>query len=140
MPKFAKSNESSNVDKTNKFAPKFKTDGLIPAIAIDVKTSKLLMMAWMDERALSLSILTGNAHYYSRSRKKIWLKGESSGHIQLVKEVRLDCDQDTVLLLVEQIGLGACHLGYMSCFYRKVVKGDGGLTLEKVENRDKIST
>ncbi|AFX98472.1 Phosphoribosyl-ATP cyclohydrolase [Candidatus Endolissoclinum faulkneri L2] len=134
--KFAKSRDNNKAKESSKFAPEFKMDGLIPAIVLDVKTNKLLMMAWMDTRALSLTILTSNAHYYSRSRKKIWLKGESSGHIQLVKEIRLDCDQDTVLLLVEQVGSGACHLGYLSCFYRKVVRADSGLALEVVENRN----
>ncbi|MCJ7442921.1 MAG: phosphoribosyl-AMP cyclohydrolase [Methanotrichaceae archaeon] len=94
---------------------------LIPAIAQDIRTGEVLMLAYMNDEALRKTIETGKAHYWSRSRNKMWLKGESSGHFQLVKEVRIDCDEDAVLLLVEQEG-GACHTGYKSCFYRTVDK------------------
>jgi phosphoribosyl-AMP cyclohydrolase len=92
---------------------------LKPAIAQDYETGEVLMLAYMDEEALRLTRETGKAHYWSRSRGKLWKKGESSGHEQLVKEILIDCDEDTILLKVEQIG-GACHTGYRSCFYRTI--------------------
>jgi len=92
-------------------------DELIPAIAQDWATGEVLMLAYMNQEALDKTRETGKAHYWSRSRKKLWLKGESSGHVQLVKEILVDCDEDAVLLKVEQKG-GACHTGYRSCFYR----------------------
>ncbi len=101
---------------------------LIPAVAQDWKTGEVLMLAYMNEEALKKTQETGRAHYWSRSRNKLWLKGESSGHFQIVKEIRMDCDQDAVLLLIEQIG-GACHTGYRSCFYRTI---DGKIVGEKV--------
>ncbi len=97
---------------------KWTSDGLIPAIAQDHKTGRILMMAWMNEEALSLSLKEQRAIYYSRSRKKLWRKGEESGHIQKLHEVRIDCDSDVLLLQVEQIGNIACHTGRESCFYR----------------------
>lgn len=101
---------------------------LIPAIAQDWKTGEVLMLAYMNDEALAKTRETGKAHYYSRSRKKLWLKGESSGHFQLVKEIRIDCDQDAILLLIEQEG-GACHTGYRSCFYRTI---DGAIVSDRV--------
>jgi len=101
---------------------------LIPAIAQDWKTGEVLMLAYMNDEALAKTRETGKAHYYSRSRKKLWQKGESSGHFQLVKEIRIDCDQDAILLLIEQEG-GACHTGYRSCFYRTI---DGIIVSERV--------
>jgi len=98
--------------------PDFK-DGLLPAIVQDAKTLEVLMFAYMDEEALALTLKTGLAHYYSRSRRKLWKKGEESGHVQRVKEVRIDCDTDCLLLLVEQ-DTAACHTGYVSCFYRDI--------------------
>ncbi|MBE0516874.1 MAG: phosphoribosyl-AMP cyclohydrolase [Methanophagales archaeon] len=89
------------------------------AIAQDYETGEVLMLAHMDEEALRLTIETGKAHYWSRSRGKLWRKGELSGHEQLVKDILIDCDEDTVLLKVKQIG-GACHTGYRSCFYRTI--------------------
>ena len=127
---FAARGDSHAIEEGSALAPKFGADGLIPAVAADAATGTVLMMAWMDATALSATIETGEAHYYSRSRKAMWRKGESSGHVQRVKEIRLDCDQDTVLLLVEQVGPGACHVGYESCFYRKVVKSGDGVSLE----------
>ncbi len=107
--------------------PDFKKgNGLVPAIAQDVKTGKVLMMAYMDEEAWEQTLATGDAHYHSRSRNKLWHKGESSGHVQKVHAVRLDCDQDTVLLLVDQIGGAACHLGYESCFFEELTDLTGG--------------
>jgi phosphoribosyl-AMP cyclohydrolase len=101
------------------------TDRLIPAIAQDAKTGEVLMLAYMNDEALAKTKETGKAHYWSRSRKKLWLKGESSGHFQRVLEIRIDCDEDAVLLLIEQEG-GACHTGYRACFYRTIdCKGVG---------------
>ncbi len=104
-----------------KIEPDFeKTGGLVPAIAQDSKTGRVLMMAYMDREAWRATISTRKATYYSRSRKKLWVKGESSGHIQHVHEIRIDCDRDTVLLIVEQVGGAACHKGYESCFYTRI--------------------
>lgn len=97
---------------------KWTQEGLVPAIAQDADSGKVLMMAWMNEEALRLTCETKEAIYYSRSRHKLWHKGETSGHIQKVHEVRLDCDADVIVLKVEQIGGIACHTGRESCFYR----------------------
>lgn len=98
--------------------PDFK-GGLLPAIVQDAGTLEVLMFAYMNEKAFDLTLETGMAHYYSRSRGKLWRKGEESGHAQHVKEVRIDCDADCLLLLVEQ-DTAACHTGYVSCFYRAI--------------------
>jgi phosphoribosyl-AMP cyclohydrolase len=103
-----------------------KTGGLVPAIAQDAATGEVLMLAYMNREAWEKTLATGKATYYSRGRKTLWLKGETSGHVQLVKEIRVDCDNDTILLKVEQLGGAACHTGHKSCFFRKVT-GDGGL-------------
>lgn len=103
-------------------------DGLIPAIAQDYATGEVLMLAYMNDEALAKTRETGKAHYWSRSRKRLWLKGETSGNFQVVKEIRIDCDSDAILLLVEQKG-GACHTGYRSCFYRTV---DGEVVGQKI--------
>ncbi len=100
-----------------------KMNGLVPAIAQDYQSNEILMLAFMNEEAFRHTILTGKATYYSRSRQKLWVKGETSGNIQKVKEIRIDCDDDTVLLKVEQIGTGACHTGYDTCFYRALKDG-----------------
>lgn len=105
------------------FAPRFDAHGLITAVASDAASGEVLMLAYMNAEALALTLSTGEAHYYSRSRKKIWRKGETSGEVQRVSEIRTDCDQDAILLLVEQTGRGAaCHTGRRSCFYRRVDK------------------
>lgn len=96
-----------------------KGNGLIPAIAQDAETNEILMLAYMNKEAFEKTLKTGKATYFSRSRNKLWVKGETSGNFQSVKEVLIDCDNDTIVLKIEQIG-GACHLGYRSCFYRKV--------------------
>jgi phosphoribosyl-AMP cyclohydrolase len=98
-------------------------DGLVPAIAQDAATGKVLMVAWMDREALRLTWQKNEAVYWSRSRKKLWHKGEESGHFQRVKEIRIDCDGDVVLLKVEQLGGIACHTGRESCFYSKLENG-----------------
>lgn len=96
----------------------FNDAGLIPAIAQDAATGRVLMMAWMNEEAVEQTVATGFAHYYSRSRQKQWMKGESSGHVQKVIDMFLDCDGDTILLIIEQTG-PACHTNRKSCFYKK---------------------
>jgi phosphoribosyl-AMP cyclohydrolase len=110
---------------------KYDEHGLLSAVVQDVNTGELLMLAFMNEEALRLTLETNIVHYYSRSRKKLWKKGETSGHIQHVKEIRLDCDQDAILIKIEQVG-GACHDGYRSCFYR-VVESDGSLRVDGVK-------
>jgi len=99
-------------------AVSFDAQGLIPAIAQDFKTASVLMVAWMNREALSLTVSTGHAVYWSRSRQKLWHKGEESGHTQLIKEIRLDCDADVILLKVEQLGGIACHTGRANCFFQ----------------------
>lgn len=102
---------------------KWNDDGLVPAIAQDLADGRILMMAWMDREALSLTAQQGTAVYWSRSRKKLWYKGEESGHQQIVSEIRLDCDNDVVVLQVEQRGGIACHTGRRSCFYQRLENG-----------------
>lgn len=99
----------------------FNHQGLIPVIIQDIDTNEVLMMAWMNEEALKKTLETGKTHFWSRSRRRLWLKGETSGHHQLVREVYVDCDGDVLLIKVEQIK-AACHTGYKSCFFRKVDK------------------
>ncbi len=109
--------------------PRFDQDGLIPAIAQDSQSGEVLMLAWMNTEALSLTLETGIAHYWSRSRQSLWKKGETSGQFQHVQELRIDCDQDAVLLKVRVEGDGGCcHVGFRSCFYRAALGADGGLT------------
>jgi phosphoribosyl-AMP cyclohydrolase len=100
-------------------APRFDANGLVSAVAIDVETHHVLTLAHMNEEALALTIETGKVHYYSRSRQKLWMKGETSGQVQYVEEIYVDCDQDAILLKVKATG-PSCHNGYKSCFYRKV--------------------
>ncbi len=100
-----------------------KLDGLVPAIAQDWQTGEVLMVAFMNKESWELTLKTGIMHYWSRSRSKLWKKGESSGNIQEVKELRIDCDEDCVLAKVRQIGDAACHTGFRSCFYRVVEGG-----------------
>jgi phosphoribosyl-AMP cyclohydrolase len=103
-------------------------DGLLPAIAQDAATGDVLMMAYMSTESYTETLATGRAVYYSRSRKKLWRKGEESGNVQVVKSIYVDCDADTILLKVEQIGGAACHEGYRSCFFRRVTPD--GLAVE----------
>jgi phosphoribosyl-AMP cyclohydrolase len=110
-------------DETRELRPKFDADGLVAAIAQDAESGEVLMLAWMNAEALRLTLETGRATYWSRSRAALWVKGETSGHTQAVVEVRVDCDQDAVLLKVRQTG-GACHTGRESCFYR-IADADG---------------
>ena len=101
-----------------------KSGGLVPAVAQDADSGEVLMMAWMDREAFEETVRTGRAVYYSRSRKKLWRKGEESGNVQMVKGVYIDCDADTILLKVTQIGGAACHEGYKSCFFRELAQGE----------------
>ena len=108
------------IEEGDDFAPKFGPDGLLPALAMDATTREPLMLAYMNEESLRRTLEIGEAVYWSRSRQEFWHKGSTSGHIQRVVEIRTDCDQDALILMVEQIGAGACHTGRNSCFYRKV--------------------
>ena len=107
------------------FQPRFDASGLLTCVATDAATGELLMVAHMNEEALRRTIDTGEAWYFSRSRKALWRTGETSGHVQRVREIRIDCDQDAVWIKVEQVG-AACHTGRRSCFYRKIEKAEGG--------------
>ncbi|MBN1456557.1 MAG: phosphoribosyl-AMP cyclohydrolase [Sedimentisphaerales bacterium] len=120
------------------FTPKFDSNGFITAISQDIETNQVLMVAYMNEEALKLTIETGNAVFFSRSRQKLWKKGEQSGHVQKVKQILVDCDQDCLILKVT-VDQGQCHVGYDSCFYRKLKSGsDKNLVLiaEKTYNPD----
>lgn len=118
---------------------KWNADGLIPAIVQDHRDGRVLMMAWMNQASLEKSIETGKTWFWSRSRKKFWMKGESSGHVQVIRDIAFDCDGDTLLLRVEQTG-PACHEGYRSCFFRSI-EGDGSTwqtTEPRLSNPDEI--
>ncbi len=122
----APSEDKSELEDAGDFTPRFDDRGLITAIVTDAKDGELLMVAHMNAEALALTIKTGTAHYFSRSRGKIWKKGETSGNLQSVKEIRTDCDQDAIWLKVEVAGHDAtCHTGRRSCFYRTVELEDG---------------
>ncbi len=110
---------------------KWDADGLVPAIAQDEQSGKILMMAWMNREALSLSVEQGRAIYWSRSRARLWPKGEESGNVQQIRDIRLDCDNDVILLKVQQIGGIACHTGRESCFYQRL-EGESWVSVEPV--------
>ena len=110
----------------------FNEAGLVPAIAQDENTGQVLMVAWMNEEALRETVASGRAVYYSRSRQRLWRKGEESGHVQRVKELRLDCDGDVLLLSVEQVGGIACHTGRQHCFYRRLNESGNWVDSEPV--------
>jgi phosphoribosyl-AMP cyclohydrolase len=116
----------------------WNAQGLVPAIAQDWQTGEVLMLAWMNREAMELTVSEGRAIYWSRSRQALWRKGEESGHVQLLKELRIDCDTDTVLLRVEQVGGIACHTGRRSCFYRKWERGDWQVTDEILRSPETI--
>ena len=105
-----------------------KTGGLVPAIVQDYQSGEVLMLAYMNREAWEATLATGKATYWSRSRQCLWVKGETSGNLQVVKEIRIDCDDDTVLLKVEQLGKAACHTGHRSCFFKKVENGTVRIT------------
>jgi phosphoribosyl-AMP cyclohydrolase len=122
---------SKEIEEGTAFTPKYDADGLITAVVTDAASGELLMVAHMNADALARTIASGEAWYFSRSRNKLWKKGEESGNLQRVKELRVDCDQDALWLKVEQAGEGACHTGRRSCFYRAVpLAKAGAVTLE----------
>jgi len=134
MP-FAPPGAATDLEEGTAFTPKFDADGLVTCVATDAKSGDVLMVAHMNAEALAKTVASGEAWYFSRSRRVLWRKGETSGHTQRVVEMRVDCDQDTVWIKVEQVG-GACHTGRPSCFYRAVPLGRGGaLTLEFRDER-----
>lgn len=112
----------SDRDETTEFRPEYNEKGLIPAIAQDEESGAILMMAWMNQTALEKTLETGEVHYWSRSKNALWKKGETSGNVQILKDILIDCDQDTILLSVEQTGNAACHTGRKTCFYRRLEK------------------
>jgi len=123
-PRFASRGDHEAIEAGTLLMPKFDADGLIVAVAVDAATSEVLMVAHMNEEALARTIASGEGWFWSRSRKELWRKGDQSGNRLTVREIRLDCDQDALLLKVEVAGDGvACHRGYRSCFYRSVVIG-----------------
>jgi len=115
-----------------------KSGGLIPAVAQDAETGEILMLAWMNREAWEATLKEGYAVYWSRSRNRLWKKGESSGNLQIVREILLDCDMDSVILKVEQIGLAACHTGRRSCFYNKVSNGEVTIISEPLFNPEDV--
>lgn len=121
---------SSPIEDGIEFIPKFDAQGLIPAIAQDYQSGDILMLAYMNAEALQKTIESGEAVYWSRSRQSFWKKGETSGHIQKVRDILVDCDQDALILKIEQIGGTACHTGRWSCFYRSVLGSAGNLKLK----------
>jgi phosphoribosyl-AMP cyclohydrolase len=129
---------NSDIEEGLAFTPKFDANGLVTAVVTDAGSGDVLMVAHMNDEALQKTIASGEAWYFSRSRKAIWKKGETSGHIQRVIEMRIDCDQDAVWLKVDQQGGGACHTGRRSCFYRALPLGKSGAA--KLEFRDAQKT
>jgi len=136
---FSERGNKKAVEDGDQLMPKFDADGLIAAVVTDVATNDVLMVGYMNAEALKRTIETGEAWYWSRSRQSFWKKGETSGQVQTVQEILTDCDQDALVLKVSVAGNGAtCHVGYRSCFYRKIVKvSDDSVRLERVE-REKV--
>lgn len=132
---FSKRIDKNQVELGNDFAPIFNDQGLLPCITVDADSGEVLMFAWMDKVALKMTIETKKATYYSRSRGKIWVKGESSGREQIVKKILVDCDQDVVQLQVKMRKEGACHNGYRSCFYRSVDADNKNSLVYEIEDR-----
>jgi phosphoribosyl-AMP cyclohydrolase len=126
------SSEIHDIEEGLSFQPSYDASGLVTCVATDAGTGEVLMVAHMNDEALRKTIATGEAWYFSRSRNALWRKGETSGHVQRVVEMRMDCDQDAVWIRVEQSG-AACHTGRRSCFYRKVTGGEGGARLSFVD-------
>lgn len=125
----------TEIEEGSSFRPAFDADGLLPAIATDVESGTVLMLAWMNAEALTRTLETGEAWYWSRSRQALWHKGETSGQVQLVQELRIDCDQDAVWLKVRlKRDGGCCHTGRASCFYRSIVNSPEGPVLRNQES------
>ena len=131
--------DRSELEEGQIFAPRFGPDGLLPAIAADMDSGEVLMLAWMNAEALERSLDTGEAWYWSRSRNTLWHKGATSGQIQKIIELRVDCDQDAILLRVRPQREGACHVGYRSCFYRSLGRVDEGMVRLRFEERNKVA-
>jgi phosphoribosyl-AMP cyclohydrolase len=127
---FAPPGSTEDVEEGRALTPKFDADGLVTCVVTDARSGEVLMVAHMNAQALAQTIATGEAWYFSRSRGKLWRKGESSGHVQRVLEMRTDCDQDAIWIKVEQIGPGACHTGRRSCFYRAIPLRGADVRLE----------
>jgi phosphoribosyl-AMP cyclohydrolase len=134
---FAPRGSTAEVEEGLAFAPKFDADGLITAVATDATSGDVLMIAHMNAEALAKTVESGEVWYYSRSRKALWKKGESSGHVQRLVELHVDCDQDALWLKVEQAGPGACHTGRRSCFYRALPLGKSGAVKLEFREGDK---
>jgi phosphoribosyl-AMP cyclohydrolase len=133
MP-FPPPGSTEEIERGDRLTPRFDAQGLIPAVAVDADTGEALMLAWMNAEALRLTLDTGVAHYFSRSRGSLWKKGETSGQLQRVEELRVDCDQDAVLLRVRPQGDGGCcHVGFRTCFYRRAELHEGEPRLALVE-------
>ena len=115
-----------------------KMNGLLPAIVQDYRTGEVLMLAFMNKEAWEHTLASGKATFFSRTRQTLWIKGDTSGYVQLVKEIRIDCDDDTVLLKVEQVGGAACHTGHRSCFYKKIENGDVIIVGEPVFDPEEV--
>jgi len=125
--------ENEKIEEGLEFIPKFDDNGLMPAIAQDAKTGQILMVAYMNQEALDLTIQSGYATYFSRTRQKLWKKGQESGHVQKVERILVDCDQDCLILKVT-VDAGQCHAGYQSCFYR-ALKKDSNKELESIAEK-----
>ena len=134
IPVLAAPASAAEAERGLALTPRFDADGLIAAVATDAATGDVVMVAWMNDEALAATIDTGHAYFWSRSRKRLWMKGEESGNVLSVVEMRIDCDQDAVWLRVNVGGAGAaCHTGSRGCFYRRIARGgDGGPGLELV--------
>ena len=115
-----------------------KMGGLIPAVVQDYKTGEVLMLAFMNQAAWEVTLATGKATYYSRTRQELWIKGKTSGNMQIIKEIRIDCDDDTVVLKVDQVGGAACHTGHKSCFYKKVEGGSVRIVGKPIFNPEEV--
>ena len=134
---FAPRGSLQEIDEGSAFAPKFDADGLVTSVVTEARSGEVLMVAHMNAEALEKTIASGEAWYFSRSRRSLWRKGESSGHVQRVVEMRIDCDQDAVWIKVEQRGPGACHTGRRSCFYRTVALGRAGAVMLEFRDAEK---
>ena len=136
---FAHPDAVADIEEGSVLAPKFDADGVLPAIATDADSGEVVMLAYMNAQALALTIETGEGWYWSRSRNELWHKGATSGHVQKVVQLRIDCDQDAVWLKVRTEGTGAnCHVGYKSCFFREILLGGKraeGLRFAETEKR-----
>ena len=132
---FSERIDKQQIELGQDFAPKFDERGLIPCITVDADSGEILMFAWMNKEALMKTIESGKATYYSRSRDKIWVKGESSGRFQNVEKILVDCDQDVVQIHVRMMKEGACHNGFRSCFYRSVDSEDSDSLVYEIDER-----